>query len=184
MVVNKRSNQDRERIYINEAIKAFNVLLLWENGEQLWTVSRKEALEKAQNAWLDLVQVWYNWRDKVSVCKIMDYGKYQYELKKKEKEKKQSQKSKWIKEIKLSYWIDENDLKMKIEKAKELLQKWYNIKFTLKLRGRENIFKQQSKENMKYVESMLSDYAKSGGIKEEWKWFMLILFAKLKNVKN
>ena len=173
-------NQDRERVYINEAIKAFNILLLWENGEQLWTVSRKEALEQAQQAWLDLVQVWYNWKDKISVCKIIDYWKYQYELKKKEKLKKQSQKAKGVKEVKISYWIDENDLKMKIEKAKEMLQKWYSVKFTLKLRGRENIFKDQSKEKMKYIESVLSEYGKSWWIKEEGKWFTLVLFAKIK----
>jgi len=175
-----QKNQDRERVYVNEAIKAFNILLLWENGEQLWVVSRKEALEKAQEAWLDLVQVWYNWKDKISVCKIIDYWKYQYELKKKEKERKQSQKSKWVKEIKISYGIDEHDLKMKIEKAKELLQKWYSVKFTLRLRGRENIFKDQSREKMKYIESVLSDYSKSGWIKEEGKGFTLVLFAKIK----
>jgi len=178
--VKKSNHNDRERVYINEAIKAFNILLLWENWEQLWTFSRREALEKAQEVWLDLVQVWYNWRDKISVCKIIDYWKYQYELKKKEKEKKQSQKSKWVKEIKISYGIDENDMKMKIEKSKELLQKWYNVKFTLKLRGRENIFKDQSREKMKYIESVLADYSKSWWIKEEWKWFSLVLFAKLK----
>ena len=180
MVISKRSNQDRERVYINENIKAFNILLLWENWEQLWTVSRKEALQKAQEAWLDLVQVWYNWKDKISVCKIIDYWKYQYEQKKKEKERKHSQKIKWVKEIKLSYWIEENDLKMKVEKAKELLQKWYSVKFTLKLRGRENMFKEQSKENLKYIESVLSDYSKSWWIKEEGKWFTLVLFAKIK----
>lgn len=175
-----KSNQDREKIYVNEAIKAFNVLLLDENWEKLWVVSRKEALEKAREKWLDLVQVWYNWKDKISICKIVDYGKYQYELKKKEKERKQSQKTKWIKEIKISYAIDENDLKMKIEKAKELLQKWYAVKFTLRLKGRENIFKDQSREKMKYIESVLSDYSKSWWIKEEGKWFSLVLFAKIK----
>ena len=182
MVIDKRSNQKKDRniVYINEGIKAFNVLLLGENWEQLWTVSRKEALEKAQEAWLDLVQVGYNWKDKISICKIIDYGKYQYDLKKKEKEKKQSQKSKWVKEIKLSYGIDEKDLEMKIEKAKELFSKWYSVKFTLKLRWRENIFKDQSREKMKYIESALSDYAKSGGIREEGKWFSLVLFAKIK----
>ena len=180
LLKSNHKDQDREKIYINEAIKAYNILLLWENGEQLWVVSRKEALEKAQEAWLDLVQVWYNWKDKISVCKIIDYGKYQYELKKKEKERRQGQKIKWVKEIKISYWIEENDMKMKIEKAKELLSKWYSVKFTLKLRGRENIFKEQSKEKMKYIESVLSDYSKSGWIKEEWKWFTLVLFAKVK----
>ena len=175
-----KSNQDRERVYINEAIKAFNVLLLDEEWNKLGVVSRAEALQKAQEAWLDLVQVWYNWKDKISICKIIDYWKYQYQLKKKEKEKKKSQKSKWLKEVKLSYSIEENDLKLKIEKAKELLQKWYNVKFTLRLRWRENIFKEQSRQKLEYVAEQLKDYWKSTWIREEGKWLSLVLFAKLK----
>jgi len=175
-----KSNQDRERVYINENIKAFNILLLDENGEKLWVVSRAEALKKAQDAGLDLVQVWYNWKDKISICKIIDYGKYQYQLKKKEKEKKKNQKSKWLKEIKLSYGIEENDLKLKIEKAKELLQKGYGVRFTLRLRWRENIFKDQSKEKLQHIADELKEYGKSTGVKEEWKGLSLVLFAKLK----
>ncbi len=175
-----KSNQEREKVYINDAIKAFNILLLDEEGNKLWVVSRAEALKKASDAWLDLVQVWYNWKDKISICKIIDYWKYQYQLKKKEKEKKKNQKSKWLKEVKLSYSIEENDLKLKIEKAKELLQKWYNVKFSLRLRWRENIFKNQSKEKLEYVAESLKDYGKSTWVKEEWKGLSLVLFAKLK----
>jgi len=173
-------NQNREKIYINENIKAFNILLLDENGKKLWVVSRAEALKKAQDAWLDLVQVWYNWKDKISICKIIDYGKYQYQLKKKEKEKKKNQKSKWLKEIKLSYWIWENDLKLKIKKATELLQKGYNVRFTLKLKWRENMFKDKSKEKLQYIVEELKEYGKSTEIKEDWRCLSLILFAKLK----
>lgn len=175
-----KSNQDREIVYVNDAIKAFNIMLLDENWEKLWIVSRAEALKKAQEAWLDLVQVWYNSKDKISICKIIDYWKYQYQLKKKEKEKKKAQKSKGLKEIKLSYSIEEKDLAMKIEKAKELLQKGYSVRFTLRLKGRENIFKQQSKEKLEYVADMLKEYGKSAWVKEEWKGLSLVLFAKLK----
>lgn len=178
MIDKKESNQ--RKIYVNESIKAFNVLLLSENGEQIWTFSRKEALDKAKESWLDLVQFWYNTQNKVAVCKIIDYGKYQYNLKKKEKDKKNSQKSKWIKEIKISYGIEENDLEMKIEKAKKLLIKWYNIKVSLKLKWRENIFKDQARSRMHIMVDKLQDYAKSWWIKEEDKWFSLVLFAKLK----
>ncbi len=178
--VDKSNHKDRDKVYVNWAIKAFNVLILWEDWEKLGTFSRKEALEKAREQWLDLVQVWYNWKDKISVCKIIDYWKYQYSLKKKEKDKKKAQKSKGVKEIKISYWIDDNDLKMKIEKAKDLLSKWYNVKFTIRLRWRENIFKEQSRERMSVIADSLSDYAKNWGIREEGRWFSLILFAKLK----
>jgi translation initiation factor IF-3 len=180
MVYNKSNQKNKDIVYINENIKAFNVLLLDETWEKIWVFSRQEALQKAQDAWLDLVQVWYNWKDKVSICKIMDYGKYQYWLKKKEREKKKKQKIKWVKEIKISYSIDENDLKLKIEKAKELLQKWYSVKFTLRLKWRENIFKKQSKEKMESIESSLKDYSRSWWVKEEGKWLSLVLFAKVK----
>ena len=175
-----KSNHEREKIYINEWIKAFNILLLDEGWEKQGVVSRADALKKAKDLWLDLVQVWYNWKDKISICKIVDYWKYQYQLKKKEKEKKKTQKSKWLKEIKLSYWIEENDLKLKVEKAKELLQKWYWIRFILRLKWRENIFKEQAREKLQYIIEILKDYWKSTWIKEEWKWLSLVLFAKLK----
>ena len=175
---NQKSNQ--RQTYINEKIKAFNVLLLADDWEKLWTFTRKEALDKAKDAWLDLVQVWYNSQDKISICKIIDYGKYQYNLKKKEKDKKNSQKSKWIKEIKISYGIWSNDLEMKIEKAKKLLTTWYNVKVSLKLKWRENVFRDQAREHMYNMAKKLEDYSKSWWVKEEGKWFSLTLFAKLK----
>jgi len=175
---NRKSNQ--KKTYINEKIKAFNVLLLSDDWEKLWTFTRKEALDKAKDAWLDLVQVWYNGQDKISICKIIDYGKYQYNLKKKEKEKKNSQKSKWIKEIKISYGIGENDLEMKVKKAKKLLTTWYNVKVSLRLKWRENVFRNQARNNMNAMAEKLQDHAKSWWVKGENKWFSLTLFAKLK----
>lgn len=179
---NRNNNQksDQRKTYTNEEIKAFNILLLADDWEQLWTFPRRNALDKAKDAWLDLVQVWYNARDKISICKIMDYWKYQYSLKKKEKEKKKSQKSKWIKEIKISYAIWLNDLDMKVEKAKQLLSEWYNVKISLKLRWRENVFREQARDHMKTMAEKLQDYSKSGWVKEEGRWFSLILFAKFK----
>jgi len=178
-----KSNQGQKKTYINyvnEDIRAFNILLLSEDWEKLWIFSRKDALDKAKQAWLDLVQIWYNIQDKVSTCKIIDYWKYQYYIKKKEKEKKNSQKNKWIKEIKISYGIDKNDLDMKIEKAKNLLHKWYNIKVSLKLMWRENVFKDKSKQYMELFVDRLKNCSKSWWIKEENKWFSLVLFAKLR----
>ena len=172
--------QGREKIYINDAIKAPNIMLLDEDWKKIGIVSRSEALKKAEELGLDLVQVWYNPKDKISVCKIIDYGKYQYQLKKKEKERKKNQKSKGLKEINLSYSIEKKDLEIKINKAKELLQEGYSVRFVLKLKGRENIFKQQSKEKLKQIAEQLKEYWKSTEVKEEWKGLSLILFAKLK----
>lgn len=177
-IIKDKSNQ--KKTYVNEDIKAFKILLLSEDWEKIGVFDRKDALNKAREEWLDLVQVWYNPKDKISTCKIIDYWKYQYYLKKKEKEKKNAQKSKWLKEIKISYGIEVNDLNMKIEKAKELLLKWYNVKVTLKLKWRENVFREQAKQHIETFAESLKDYSKSWWIKEENKGFSLVLFAKLK----
>lgn len=172
--------KDKKVIYINKNIKAFNIMLLGDDGEQLWTIPRGEALRKAEDEWVDLVQVWYNFKEKISICKIMDYWKFQYMQKKQDREKRKNQKNKWVKEIKLSYAIWENDLKLKIDKTIELLKEWYTIKCMLKLRWRENIFKYESKNIVKSFIEEISENWKSWMIKDEWRWYSVILFPKVK----
>lgn len=150
-----------------------------ETWEQI-TVPRAKALKMAEEEGLDLVQVSYNPKEKISICKIVDYGKYQYEMKKQDKEKKKTQKKMWLKEIKLSYSIWENDLNMKIEKIKKLLQEGYSVRMVLKLRWRENIFKSQARRIMEKVNKELEDYGRTQGVKDEWRGFSAVLFAKVK----
>ena len=94
---------------INEQIRDKEVRLIGEDGEQLGIVPGKEALRMAQEAELDLVKIAPT--AKPPVCKIIDYGKYRYELARKEKEAKKKQKVIEIKEVRLSPNIDTNDLK-------------------------------------------------------------------------
>lgn len=172
------NNNKVKKVYLNHDIKAFNILLLDENWKQIGTFPRKEALAKAQEQWLDLIQVWYNPKDKISTCKILDYWKYQYNLKKKEKDKKKSQKVKGIKEIKISYWIGKEDLKVKIKKAYKLLETWYNVKFILRLRWRENIHKTDALAHMENIVLETKTEYKNTWIKEEEKWYSLMLIGK------
>ena len=102
---------------INEQIRDKEVRLIGEDGEQLGIVPGKEALRMAQEAELDLVKIAPT--AKPPVCKIIDYGKYRYELARKEKEAKKKQKVIEIKEVRLSPNIDTNDLNTKVGAARK-----------------------------------------------------------------
>ena len=97
---------------INEQIRDKEVRLIGEDGEQLGIVQAKDALRMAQEAELDLVKIAPT--AKPPVCKIIDYGKYRYELARKEKEARKKQKVIEIKEVRLSPNIDTNDLNTKV----------------------------------------------------------------------
>ena len=120
---------------INEQIKDKEVRLISEEGEQLGIVSSKDALKLAKDANLDLVKIAPT--AKPPVCKIIDYGKYKYELTRKDKEAKKKQKVTEVKEIRLSPNIDENDLNTKANMARRFLVKGDKVKITLRFRGRE-----------------------------------------------
>ena len=120
---------------INEQIRDKEIRLIGSDGEQLGIMSSKEALKKAEEAELDLIKIAP--KAQPPVCKIMDYGKYRYELQKKEKEAKKKQKSVEIKEIRLSPNVEINDLKTKANNARKFLEKGDKVKVTLRFRGRE-----------------------------------------------
>ena len=101
---------------INEQIRDKEVRLIGSDGEQLGIMSAKEAMFKAQEAGLDLVKIAP--QAKPPVCKIIDYGKYRYELARKEKEAKKKQKTIDVKEVRLSPNIDTNDLNTKVNAAR------------------------------------------------------------------
>lgn len=106
---------------INEQIRDKEIRLIGENGEQLGIMSAREAMKLAEEAELDLVKIAPT--AKPPVCKIIDYGKYRYELARKEKEARKKQKVVEIKEIRLSPNIDSNDLNTKMNAAKKFLSK-------------------------------------------------------------
>lgn len=120
---------------INEQIRAKEVRLIGEDGEQLGVVSISEAMSKANEAGLDLVLIAPT--AKPPVCKIIDYGKYRYEIARRDKEAKKKQKTIEVKEIRLSPNIDTNDLNTKLSSARKLLEKGNKIKVALRFRGRE-----------------------------------------------
>ena len=142
---------------INEQIRDREVRLISEAGEQLGFMSAREAMKLAEEAELDLVKIAP--KAQPPVCKIIDYGKYKYELARKEKEARKKQKTVEVKEVRLSPNIDTNDLNTKVNNAKKFLTKGNKVKVTLRFRGREMAHVQQSKHILDDVAQMLADVA-------------------------
>ena len=142
---------------INEQIRDKEIRLIGENGEQLGIMSAKEAFKMAKEAELDLVKIAPT--AKPPVCKIIDYGKYRYELARKEKEAKKKQKTVEIKEVRLSPNIEANDLNTKVNMAKKFIAKGDKVKVTLRFRGREMAHMQSSKHILDEFAQSLSDIA-------------------------
>ena len=142
---------------INEQIRDKEVRLIGSDGEQLGIMSAKEAMFKAQAAGLDLVKIAP--QAKPPVCKIIDYGKYRYELARKEKEAKKKQKTIDVKEVRLSPNIDTNDLNTKAGAARKFLTKGDRVKVTLRFRGREMAHMQQSKHILDDFAEKMKDVA-------------------------
>ena len=140
---------------INEQIRDKEVRVIGAEGNQLGVLSIKDALVAAEEAELDLVRVSPN--AKPPVCKIVDYSKFLYELKRKEKEQKKKQKIVEIKEVRLSPNIDVNDLNTKMNMARKFLSKGDRVKVTLRFRGRELAYVNQSKKILDDFAEQLSD---------------------------
>ena len=142
---------------INGQIRDKEVRVIGQDGEQIGVMSSKEALKLAQEAELDLVKIAP--KAQPPVCKIVDYGKYRYELARKEKDAKKKQKTVEVKEVRLSPNIDTNDLNTKVNNAKKFISKGNKVKVTLRFRGREMAHMQQSKHILDDFAELLADVA-------------------------
>jgi translation initiation factor IF-3 len=120
---------------INDAIRAREVRLIDENGQNVGVVSKLDALARAEEAGLDLVEVSPD--AEPPVCKILDYGKYKYQEQKKAAEARKHQKTVEIKEIKMRPGIDDHDYDVKMRAIKRFFEEGDKVKVTLRFRGRE-----------------------------------------------
>lgn len=125
----------KQELPINGQIRAKEIKLIGENGEQLGIVSLREGLQKAEELNLDLVLVAPS--AEPPVCKIMNYGKYKFEQAKKEKEAKKKQKTLEIKEIRITPNIEEHDFGFKCKNARKFIEDGNKLKITVRFRGRE-----------------------------------------------
>ena len=120
---------------INEEIRAREVRVVADEGEQLGIMSGRDALNLALERHMDLVEIAPN--AKPPVCRIMDYGKYRYEQQKRDKEARKKQKTFDIKEVKLRPGIEDHDFDVKLKNAVRFLEDGDKVKVTIMFRGRE-----------------------------------------------
>jgi len=142
-------------LLINEQIREKEVRVIGEDGEQLGVMATSEAMRLADEAEVDLVMIAPT--AKPPVCKIVEYGKYRYEMMRKEKEAKKKQKTVELKEIRLSPNIDTNDLNTKVGAARKFLSKGDKVKITLRFRGREMAHMATSKHILDDFAEKLAD---------------------------
>ncbi len=143
---------------VNGQINAKEVRLINAEGEMIGVLPTKEALKKAQESGLDLVELSPD--SNPPVCKILDYGKYRYQIQKKAKEAKKKQKVIHIKEIKVRPTIDVHDYEVKIRAARKFIEEGDKVKVTLKFRGREVAHQELGMDLLKRIENDLAEVAK------------------------
>lgn len=127
-------------------------------NNQIGVVSTYEGLERAREAGLDLVEVSPNTQP--PVCRIMDYGKFLYQQKRKVKLNQKKQHVTTLKEIRIRPKIDEHDKQIKINHAAEFLEKGHKVQVTMMFRGRETMYVEQAQKIMQDIVLTLQDKAK------------------------
>ena len=147
----------RVRLPINDEIKANKVRLIGIQGEQVGILSLEEALSKAKESSLDLVQMAKE--GDPMVCKLMDHGKHIFDSKKQKSASRKKQKRIQIKEIKFRPVTEENDYQIKVNKIKSFLEDGNKAKVTLRFRGREMAHQNIGMKLLKRVEKDLEDMA-------------------------
>ncbi len=152
---------DEDKVRVNRAIRIAEVRVVNEDGQQLGIMPTDAALDIAHRVGLDLVEIAPTARP--PVCKIMDYGRYKYEAKKKAAASKKTQHQSQLKEIKFRPRIDENDLNTKMNQARKFLIEGDKVKCTVMFRGREIVHAHVGHQLLKNVELRLADIATAEG---------------------
>ena len=154
-------NKKEKTFLINEQIKAQQVRVITDEGEMLGVLSITQAISKAQDANLDLIEV--SPHSTPPVCKIGNFGKMRYEMQKKAADAKKKQKVVDLKEIKMSFNIGRGDFITKVSKIEKFINSGDKVKVTIRMRGREITHIDLSKNMMNEVIDMVQEYAKPEG---------------------
>lgn len=148
------AGEERE-VRVNHRIRAREVRLIDKEGVQVGIVPLSKALEMAEEAGLDLVEVAPTANP--PVCRIMDYGKFKYQRKKRQAEARKRQSGGQLKEVKIRYKTDEHDLATKMRQAREFLMDGHKVKFVMAFKGRELQFLSLGQQTMEKVAAALMD---------------------------
>ena len=159
MAILARKEDDEPRV--NEEITASAVLVIDENGVKLGVFPVEKAIEIADSRMLDLVEVAP--LAEPPVCRILDYGKYRYQLQKKDKDARKKQKVQALKEMKMRPKIDEHDYEFKVRAIKNFLEDGHRVKVSVFFRGREMSFLDKGEDLLNRVISDCELVGKSEG---------------------
>ena len=152
---NQRSKQGPA---INNNISAKTVRVISEKGEMLGVLEKNKAVQLAFDQGLDLVEVSPN--SSPPVCKIIDYGKYKYQIQKKQAEAKKKQKTFEVKEVKFRPGIEDHDYGVKLKSIQRFLNDGDKVKITLRFKGREMAYHQRGMDVLKKLETAIEPLAK------------------------
>src|SRR4051794_9924801 len=152
-----RQAQRGPQIRINQRIRVPEVRVIGKDGEMLGVLQTQEALRRAQEQGLDLVEV--NPKAEPPVCKILDFGKFKYDEKKKATEAKRKQSVVEIKEIKLRPKTDDHDLEFKTRAAIRFIEAGHKVKFTVRFRGREITHPEKAHEQLDWIVQQCEEIA-------------------------
>lgn len=164
---------------INELIIANSVRVIDENGGQLGIMETKEAIILAKEHGLDLVEVAP--LAKPPVCKVINWGKYQYQLSKKDKNSKKNQARTTIKGVRIRPNIGENDLNFKIKQTEKFLSQGDKVKVEILMRGRERAFSEQAKQNLQaFIDKINFSFKIEQAINKKFNGFNVIISPQTK----
>ena len=147
----------KQELPINEQIRAKDVQVIDETGEKKGIMNINDALDLAYDKKMDLVLVSPNLD--ITVCKIMNYGKYKFEQAKKEKEAKKKQKIQELKEIRITPNIEQHDFEFKAKNIRKFIEDGNKVKITVRFRGRELNYVKLGEEALNKFMDNLSDIA-------------------------
>jgi len=169
-----------DRVFVNDQIRAPRMLLIAEDGSKMGTMPRHKVLAMWEAQGKDVIQLHYDFNEKIATVKLVDFGKYMYEKQKAAKEQKKNSKQQSMKQMKFRYSIGDNDFALKMKKIKEMLLEWHPVRVSVRLRGRERIFSDRIIEKLRFMYQELQDIAKcpSGWPKNEGTGYLLVLFPK------
>lgn len=159
MAMGRRNFRDTRgpQIRINHRIRVPEVRVVLDDGTMLGVMSTQEALRKAEERNLDLVEI--NPKSNPPVCKILDFGKYKYEEKKRASEAKKKQTVVELKEVKLRPKTDDHDLEVKVRAARRFLTSGNKVKFTVRFRGREITHPERARMQLDAIMEKIADLA-------------------------
>ena len=159
MAMRRRFNREPRgpQIRVNHRIRVPEVRVVAEDGSNLGVLPTEEALRRARELNLDLVEV--NPKSSPPVCKILDFGKYKYEEKKRQREAKRRQTTIEVKEIKLRPKTDDHDLNVKVRAARKFFESGNKVKVICRFRGREITHPERARMQLDFIHSQVEDLA-------------------------